>query len=129
MTNEQYLYISYFAAVVGTGLAAVIAAALARPNRRATIGPILKWLGAIMRRVLPVWLLLAVLLGFMSVSYIDCGHPNYSDVVADHPHMVQKTQEQVSRMTLGLVAVLVAYSFLLILFLWARARRMRGKPG
>ncbi len=50
-------------------------------------------------------------------------------IVADRPHLIHKTQEQASRMLLFLPIVLTAYAFGLILFLWARARRMRRESG
>lgn len=128
MTNEQLLHISYFAsAAVGVGLAVITALILARPHRLATAGTVLRKLGSILRRVLPSWLVLAALLGFMSVSYFDCGHSDYAAIVADRPHLIDKTQEHLSRMSLYLAVALTAYGFVLVLFLWARARRMRHR--
>lgn len=130
MTNEQYLYVSYFAAVaVGGGLTVATAAILAGPNRRATAGAAARRLGAILRRVFPAWLILAVLLGFMSVSYLDCTHTDYANVVADRAHLVSSTQEHLSRMAMYLAVALVVYGFVLMLFLWARARQSCKEPG
>lgn len=126
MTNEQYLYVSYFAAAVGgIGLAALTAIILAHPHRQATEGPILPKLGKLLRRVFPSWLILTVLLGFISVSYIDCAHDNYAAVVADRDHLVSKTQEQVHLMSICLAVALTTYAVVLTLFLWARARAQR----
>ena len=126
MTNEQYLYTSYFAAAAaGVGLAVVTALILARPHRLATAGFVLRKLGSILRRALPTWLLLTVLLSFISVSYFDCGHTNYAQIVEDRPHLVCKTQDQVSRVSRYLAVALTGYGFVLMLFLWARARLMR----
>ncbi len=126
MTNEQYLYISYFAAAAGGVVLAILTAIiLARPNRQATEGQILPKLGKFLRRVFPSWLILTVLLGFISVSYIDCAHENYAKVVADRDHLVDKTQEQVFLMSICLAVALMAYALVLMLFLWARARAQR----
>ncbi len=124
MTNEQYLYVSYFAAVtIGLCLAIVTAVILARPHYRATAATAAKKLGTVMMRVFPAWLVLAVLLGFVSVSYFDCGHSNYAEIVNDRPHLIHKTQEQASAMALYLAIALMAYCFVLLLFLWARVRQ------
>ena len=132
MTDEQYLYVSYFAAIaVGLFFAAVTAVILVRPHYRATAGIAVKKLGAILRRVFPVWLVLAVLLGFMSVGYFDCGHSSYESIVTDRPHLISKTQEHASHMAMYLAIAVTAYGFVLILFLWARARhgRLTGARG
>ena len=127
MTNEQYLYVSYFACVAGgLCLAAVTVAVLARPHRRATAANAAKRLGAVLRRVFPAWLVLAVLLGFMSVTYFDCGHSSYSSIVGDREHLIEKTQEQVSHMSLYLATGIFVYCLGFVLFLWTRARHMRS---
>lgn len=129
MTNEQYLQVSYFAsAAAGVGLAVVTSLILARPHRAATAGAVLRKLGSILRRALPTWLVLTVLLSFMSVSYFDCGHSDYAAIVGDRPHLVERTQEQLSRMLLCLAIAVAAYGFVLMLFLWGRARRL-GRRG
>ena len=115
---------SYFAAVtVGLCLAVVTAVILTRPHYRATAATAAKKLGTIIRRIFPVWLVLAVLLGFVSVSYFDCGHSNYTGIVNDRPHLIHKTQEQVSAMALYLAVAVVTYGFVLLLFLWVHARQ------
>ena len=80
MSNESYLICSYFAAAgIGLFLAALTASELARPLREAVAG-LTEPMARILRRVLPVWLILAVLLGFMSVTYFDCAHDSYATV-------------------------------------------------
>ena len=132
MTNEKYLYISYVAAIIlGLVLATVTLAILRRPHQEATIGAKVKKLASLMRRVFPSWLILTVLLAFISVSYIDCSHTNYVQVVADRGHLINKTQEQVSNMLTWLAIALFTYCFVLVLFLWARARAQYfpSRPG
>lgn len=132
MTNEQYLEVSYFvAAAAGVIVAAGTAMFLARPNYLATAGAALHKLGVILRRLLPTWLLLAVLLGFMSVSYMDCSHHTYGEVVADRPHMIATSKEHAHRMLLFAAVALTVYGFVLGAFLLARARsiRLSGKGG
>jgi len=129
VTNEQYLYVSYFVAA-GTGItaAAVMILWLGRAHHEATAGATAKNVGMVLRRVFPTWLILAVLLGFMSVTYFDCNHDSYATIVADREHLIHKTQEQVTAMCRYLAVALVAYGFVMMLFLWARARSVRNKP-
>ena len=127
MTNETYLVVSYFAAAAGgAGLAVATAAVLAGPNRLATIGKACDTLGRILRRAFPAWLILAVAMGFASVTYFDCQHTNYASITGDYNHLVRKTQEQASAMSYYLAAAIVAYGFVLAAFLWARARTSRN---
>ncbi len=78
-----------------------------------------------MKRIFPLWLIVAVLLAFISVSYIDCSHKDYQQVVADRGHLVSKTREQVWTMLAWLAVALFTYCLMLVLFLWAVARRRR----
>jgi hypothetical protein len=130
VTNETYLYVSYFAAVsLGLVLTFVILAILRGPHREATAIGTAKKVGSFMRRVFPLWLIVAVLLAFISVSYIDCSHKDYQQVVADRGHLVSKTQEQVWTMLAWLAVALFTYCLMLVLFLWAAARTRRNKGG
>lgn len=106
-------------------LAVVTVLILAGANRLATAGPVARKLGTILRRVFPTWLVLAVLLGFMAVSYFDCGHSSYAEIVKDHPHLVSKTHEQAWAMLLYVAIAIMVYGFVLMLFLWARAKILR----
>ena len=129
VTNEQYLYVSYFvAAAAGITAAAVMILWLGRAHREATAGAATNVLGIVLRRAFPAWLILAVLLGFMSVTYFDCSHGSYATIVEDRQHLIHKTQEQVTAMCRYLAVALVAYGFVVMLFLWARARSVRNKP-
>jgi purine-cytosine permease-like protein len=129
VTNEQYLQVSYFlAATAGVVAAVVTGLLLARAHREATEAPALARLGKLLRRVFPTWLILAVLLGFLSVSYFDCDHHSYSAVVANREYLVNKTEEQASSMARYLATALIAYGFVLAGFLLARARADAKKP-
>jgi hypothetical protein len=125
VTNEHYLYVSYFAAAAaGVAGALVVALVLRRPHREATAGG--GSLGTLLRRALPAWLILGVLLAFTSVTYFDCAHGKYAEIVADRDHLVAKTQEQTAAMARVMAVGLLAYGFALVPFLWARARIGRG---
>ncbi|MHC4186285.1 MAG: hypothetical protein ACYSR4_10180, partial [Planctomycetota bacterium] len=60
-----------------------------------------------------------VLLAFMTVSYMECR--TYEEVVADRDYLIDKTQEQLYRMSVWLAVALTTYAAVLMLFLWARA--------
>lgn len=129
MTNDQYLQVSYFiAAAAGVVAAVATGLLLARPHREATEDPALARLGKLLRRFFPTWLILAVLLGFLSVSYLDCNHHSYSDVVAHREYLVDKTEEQGTTMARYLAIALIAYGFVLGGVLLARARAAVKKP-
>ena len=124
-SNEQYLFWSYFIAVAaGLAAAVVTVLILAGANRLATAGPTAKRLATILRRIFPTWIILAVLLGFMSVSYFDCGHSSYDSIIKDRPHLVRTTHAQASAMPFYLAVAIIVYGFVLLLFLWARAKQI-----
>ena len=126
MTNETYLYVSYFAAVsLGLVLTFVILAILRGPHQEATAIATAKKVGSFMRRIFPSWLIIAVLLAFISVSYIDCAHKDYQQVVADRSYLVSKTREQVYTMLRWLAVALFAYCLMLVLFVCAVAKARR----
>jgi hypothetical protein len=112
VTNEQYLYVSYFtAACGGVALAALTALWLRREHRRAAAAA--ERVGEVLRRAFPAWLILAGLLGFISVSYFDCAHKDYSSIVSQRDYLVEKTHEQASHMLYYLAAAVLAYCLVL----------------
>ena len=126
MTNEQYLYISYFLTVAaGIALAILITAVLKKPMKAATDTCVLSKLGRFLRRVFPAWLLTFGLLGFMMVSYFDCGHRDYSEITADRAHLVRKTTEQLNCDFMFSAVALTIYLAVFILFIWATAKIKR----
>ncbi|MGA2266715.1 MAG: hypothetical protein ABSH10_09855 [Phycisphaerae bacterium] len=118
MTNEQYLYVSYFSAIaLGIVLAVVTAALLRRSHHQAMAASAFKQVGAVLKRAFPAWLILAALLGFASVSYIDCNHHNYAQVVADRKYLFECSRLHASRMLYCLVGALMAYTMMLTVLL------------
>jgi len=124
MTNEQYLIISYFAvAGAGVALAILTTLVLRGPLGRALQGAVAP-LAQILRRALPAWLILAALLGFLSVSYFDCAHKTYEDVVKDESYLVGKNFEQGAQVCRYAAVGLAAYAVALGLALFAHARSL-----
>jgi len=129
VTNETFLYLSYFSALIlGLGLACVTLAALRKSHREIIASDAVGMLGSLIKRVFSFWVFVAVLLAFISVSYIDCSHENYASVVADRDHLVNKTQEHLSRMSICLAVALFTYCLALILFLWAGVKARQSAP-
>jgi len=123
MSNEQYLVTSYFAAAgAGVAVAVAVALVLRKPLRRA-LEACATPPARLLRRALPVWLILAVLLGFLSVTYVDCEHGSYETIVADRDHLVEKTREQGSAMSLYVAGGLVLFSLLVGLYVFAHTRK------
>jgi len=126
MTNEQYLYISYFlTGAAGIALAILIAVVLKKPMKAATDTCVLSKLGRFLRRIFTAWLATIVLLGFMMVSYFDCSHRNYSEITADRAHLVRKTTEQLNNNFMFSAVALTIYLAVFILFIWATAKIKR----
>jgi hypothetical protein len=59
---------------------------------------------------MPTWLIVAALCAFTSVSYFDCGHHTYRQVVEDGPHMVAVTHTQAQYVLIGLGIVVFTYA-------------------
>ena len=123
MTNESYLVVSYFAAAGAGVLLAVLTALLLSAPLRGALAAVARPLATVFRRALPSWLILAVLFGFFSVTYFDCHHKTYQEIVADSHHLVQKNFEQGADMTEYLATALAAYALVFPFSLLGAARR------
>ena len=124
MTNEQYLYLSYFAAVIiGLSGAAISIILLHQPMKQAVVGLRHAKAVSLMKKFLSPWLISAVVLGFISVSYMDCSHDTYKEIVATREYLTGKTQEQAAAMSRYLAVALTIYTLLFTLSLWAGYRR------
>jgi len=126
MTNEQFLYVSYFSAAgAGVLLAIVTAVLLRNAVCRAMAGVALKGLAQLAGRVLPAWLVLTVLLGFISVSYFDCSHQSYQSVVADREHMEAVSRNHAQTILFCLAITLTAFVVMLTILLCVTGRPRR----
>ncbi|MHC4986549.1 MAG: hypothetical protein ACYTFO_10390 [Planctomycetota bacterium] len=127
MTNETYLVVSYFAAAVGGVVLALITAALLLSPAGQAFGERLRPVGRLFRRVLSPWLVLTAIFAFMTVSYFDCTHHTYDDVVTDRDHLEAVTVSQASRIVLALTIALFLYAIALTVALGLGARKRRTK--
>jgi hypothetical protein len=115
MTNDRYLIVSYFVAgaislVFGT--AAFLF--LRRPFEDALKFCAGRNLGAALKRLFPVGIIVPALLGFVSVAYKDCGVGTYERVVRDRQYLIQKNHEQLSSVCLMLFIAIVFWNLLFI---------------
>lgn len=118
MNNTQLLYLTYFGAAAGGAiLAACTSLLLNKPLRQAlrTL-QIAKFLNIL----LPVWLMLTVVLGFISVNYLQCRE--YSSVINDREYIIGRSQDLVFRMAFALKIALFIYTVIVIPQLWAAAK-------
>lgn len=122
VTNEQYLLVSYFAAIVAGLVMAAGTVALLNQSLAGALTGGLKSLNKLMRRFFRGWVVLTVLLGFMSVSYFDCEHETHRKIVEDRDHLVRKTHQQAAAMCNYLAVGLIVYGIVMVVFLWAKAR-------
>ena len=86
-------------------------------------------LGRFLRRLLPPWLILAVLFAFMATSYMDCSHHSYEDVVNDRLHMEDVTRSQATGMLAFLSVSLLAYGLVLTVALAVSHRKQPEGSG
>lgn len=94
-------------------MAAALTALLLRSRLGGAVSSLAKPIGRIMRRALPTWLILLVLFAFMSVSYLDCSHHTYQQVVEDRRHMVNVTHNQLEDMAIFLAVGLLTFAMVL----------------
>ena len=122
VTNEQLLYVTYFgAAAGGVILAAGTVLLLNRPLRQMlqTAG-----VGKFLARLFPSWIVLAAILGFISVNYVEC--KNYSEIVNDRGYIIDKTHELVYHIAFAIKLAVLIYAVIVIPHLWAAAKSLRS---
>ena len=119
MSNEQYLIASYFAVAAGALASGVLTAVVMRGPLVKAVRCVARPFSKLLGRGLVVWCILAAMLGFLSVSYMDCNHDSYDSVVADRPHIEQVTHSLASSslnyLTLGVFVYTLGLSVMLVL--------------
>ncbi len=127
MSNERYLVISYCVfAVVSLGLGALAYRLLAVPFAaiaRATAGA----RAPVLRRALGTSIIMAALVGFLSVSYNLRGCMSYEQVVQDRQYLVQMNQRQLQSTGNWLVVAVFLWCAVVLICLVAQ-RRAESDP-
>ena len=122
MTNEQLLYLTYFGAAAGGVILAVCTAMLLNKPLRQALRTL--QIAKFLNLLLPVWLILTVILGFISVNYLECRE--YSSVINDRRYIIERSQDLVFRMAFALKIALFVYAVIVIPQLWAAAKSFRS---
>ena len=120
MNNEQFLIFSYF--FVGglvTTLGIAVYAYLRRPFEGTARTFRSSHLGAILKKLLPVGIVLPALAGFLSVNYYAC-HRNYTNIIADRSYLIEKNQEQISTACFFLMVALLVWGLIVVIGLAKR---------
>jgi hypothetical protein len=120
VSNEHYLIVSYFLVglvslclgiavyrVLRTPFAAIAEAATGRLRSR------------VLTRALGVFMTLAAVLGFLSVSYTERGCMSYEAVVKNRDYLVQINQQQLQKTSNWIVAAVFLWCIVVLLCLLA----------
>lgn len=127
MSNERYLFVSYFSlAVVCPGMGVLTYLVLRRPFERiaeATIGsrsPVLK-------RMLAASMTAAGALGFLGFSYSQNSCTTYEQVVSNRYFLVQANIEQLQGAADWVAWTLLAWGVVMVICLSALRKRKAGE--
>jgi len=136
VANDTYLVISYGVAlsiVVASGRACIgvlRGSFLQLTNHGANVR-----FARLLKTCFPLGLMLPVLTGFLSVSFVSCSRSSYGEIVADRAYLVQKNQEQLLTSLYWLLGALAVWSLVCAVVLaYGRrhhetAPRPRGSEG
>jgi len=124
MSNEHYLFISYFAfAVLCFGLGLLVYCILRKPFEGVADAIVGKARSSLLKRMLVVSMTAASVLGFLGVSYNQQGCTKYEDVIKERTNLVQRNVEQVQGARDWVVWTLLAWGVLVAIGLAARQKK------
>jgi hypothetical protein len=121
MTNESYLNFSYTAIAISGIVLAVVLWFILQKNVIDATQENRAGMGRLIRRIFPSWLILAAILGFISVTYFDCSHETYVKIVDDRGHLINKSKEQAWAILMFLAAAIMFYAMLMSVFLMIKS--------
>lgn len=123
MTNEHYLIVSYFGfGLVSLGLGAAAYRVLRRPFAVIADAVAGRLRSTILKRALAVFLTMAAVLGFLSVSYQGCGK-SYEEIVKERSYLEQVNRQQLQSASEWIVYAVFAWAVVVVICLVV----MRGK--
>jgi len=96
MSNERYLFISYFAfALLCFGLGLLVYFILRKPFEAVADSIVGKSRGTLLKRMLMLSMTAASVLGFLGVSYNQQGCVKYEQVIQERRNLVNRNIEQI----------------------------------
>ena len=123
MNNEHYLIVSYFlVGVVSVCLGFAVYRVLRTPFAAIAEAATGKLRSRVLTRALAVFMTLAAVLGFLSVSYNQRGCTSYEAVVKNRDYLVQINQQQLQIASDGIVAAVFFWCVVVLICLLALRR-------
>jgi hypothetical protein len=130
MSNEEYLIVSYFTvALLAMALGLGVYLRLRGPFSGIVKAMPAPSLHQVLRRFLPVGILLPALIGFLSVSYTSCNVETYSKVVESRAYLIQKNREQIAAIANYLAGAVLIWGVAALLLLLLTRWKPDGQLG
>jgi len=124
MSNEHYLFISYFAfALLCFGLGLLVYFILRKPFEGVADAIVGKSRSTLLKRLLVLSLTAASVLGFLGVSYNQQGCIKYEQVIQDRKKLVARNVEQVQGVRDWIEWTLAAWGVVIAIGLAARRKK------
>ena len=124
MSNERYLFISYFAfALLCFGLGLLVYFILRKPFEGIADAIVGKPRSGLLKRMLVVSMTAASVLGFLGVSYNQQGCTKYEQVIEKRENLVDRNIEQVQAAKDWIVWTVFAWGVLVAIGLAAKRKR------
>ena len=124
MSNERYLYISYFAfALLCLGLGLLIYLILRKPFEGVADAIVGTSRSMLLKRMLVLTMTAASVLGFLGVSYNQEGCTKYEQVIENRKYLVDRNKEQIQNARDWIVWTLLAWGVVIGIGLAARSKK------
>lgn len=124
MSNEHYLFLSYFAfALLCFGLGLVVYFILRKPFEGIADAIVGKTRSTLLKRLLVLSLTAASVLGFLGVSYNQQGCTKYEEVIKERKNLVARNAEQVQGARDWIEWTLAAWGVVVAVGLAARRKK------
>lgn len=120
MSNEHYLIVSYFVVgLVSLCLGIAVYRVLRAPFATIAEAATGRLRSRLLTRALGVFMTLAAVLGFLSVSYTEKGCRSYEAIVKDRAYLVQTNQQQLQRTGDWIVSAVFLWCIVVLICLLA----------
>jgi hypothetical protein len=120
VSNEHYLIVSYFVVgLVSLCLGIAVYRVLRAPFAAIAEAATGRLRSRLLTRALGVFMTLAAVLGFLSVSYTEKGCRSYEAIVKDRAYLVQTNQQQLQRTGDWIVSAVFLWCIVVLICLLA----------